>query len=337
MVEHDIKPRIGLVAESDLDRHLLAGLLDEAGYDLTLSLNTTRLASRLAETDAVPLDEQIDAWLLDLGEQHIQQALDLLAEHSNLPLLVNDEIPSPQDTDAHQYWKRRLIEKLELIAVPGGDRSGRSSDELPAELERIWVLAASFGGPEAVKQFLGALPPSLPLAMVYGQHIDRNFDRVLASAIGANRNYIVRLLRGRSQLIQGEVAVIPADHQVRFLTRGEAVETRRSWTGPYQPALDQIISELARLYRDRLGVIVFSGMCNDGEIGCRVAKACGSTVWVQSPESCMSDDMPNAALSTGSVSFQGDPIALAKALAEYTTGATGVACEGPPTLGAGQR
>ena len=309
------KPRIGLVTESDLNRYLLTSVLTEAGYELSLSLDTTRLARKLEQVDEGTLDSLVDAWLLDIDEQDIQRALDLLVEHSDVPLLVSDDIPPAQESDPHQYWKRRLLEKLELVAVCEEDAGTVSPESTPGGADRVWVLAASFGGPEAIKQFLAALPERLPLAMVYGQHINTNFDQVLASAIGANHSYPVRLLRGRSFLNSGEVAVVPVDHQLRFLTRGEVIETRRPWLGQYQPCLDQVIGDLARVYRERLGVIVFSGMCNDGEVGCRVAKACGSTVWVQTPETCMSPDMPNAALGTGAVSFQGTPPELAQALA----------------------
>lgn len=321
MTEHS-KPRVGLVAESDLHRHLLAGLLDAGGYDLALSMNTDRLVSKLEQEGSATLEQQLDVWLLDLETLDIQRVLNLLVEYSDLPLLVNDEIPNVQDATAHQYWQRRLLEKLEVVAVRGSNEDGTAADNPAAHSletsDRVWVLVASYGGPEAVKTFLSALPAGLPLTMVYGQHIETNFDQVLTSAVGASHNYPIRLLRGRSQLAAAQVSVVPADRQLRFLTRGEVVETRRPWKGQYQPVLDQVIAELARVYRERLGVIVFSGMCNDGEIGCRVAKACGAVVWVQSPESCMSADMPNAALKTGSVSFQGTPVELAQALVAHT-------------------
>ena len=316
------KPRVGLVAEKDLNRHLLVEVLDQAGYQLALSLDSARLATKLERAGEAGLDMHIDAWLLDVDEQEIQHALDLLVENSDAPLLVNDQIPPAQDTEAHQYWRRRLIEKLEVVAVRSESCESSAKDELSSGIDRVWVLAASFGGPEAVKEFIAALPVDLPIALVYGQHIDTNFDKLLISGIGASKRFPVRLLRGRSQLVNGEIAVVPADRQLRFLARGQVVETRRPWVGQYQPALDQVIAELARVYRERLGVIVFSGMCNDGEVGCRVTKACGGTVWVQSPESCMSPDMPHAALRTGSVSFQGTPSELAQALAEHTLGTT---------------
>jgi len=43
-------------------------------------------------------------------------------------------------------------------------------------------------------------------------------------------------------------------------------------------------------------------------------QASGGEIWVQTPESCISPDMPNAALATGAVSMQGTPAQLAQAL-----------------------
>lgn len=324
MAEGNIKPNIGLVAENDLNRHLLAKLLAEAGYHVALSLKASELEAVLDNMAAS--DTPLDAWLLDSDEhsndggQSSTAALDNILERSEVPLLVSDEIPSSRQTEAFQLWRRRLFEKLELIAIPQAAGDTTTDAGHSAQVDQVWVLAASYGGPEAVKRFLSALPAALPVAMVYGQHIDNNFDQVLRKAVAIDHQYPVTVLRGRSHLQRGAVAVVPADRQVRFLPRGEVVETRQRWSGPYQPSLDQIIAELARHYRERLGVIVFSGMCNDGEIGCRVAAACGSTVWVQTPETCMSADMPNAALATGSVTLQGSPEELAQALGKsYNT------------------
>ena len=79
------------------------------------------------------------------------------------------------------------------------------------------------------------------------------------------------------------MSIVPADNQLSFLPNGHIVKTNVRWNGAYQPSLDLVITQLAQLYRQRLGVIIFSGMCNDGEIGCTVAKACGATVWAQTP------------------------------------------------------
>ena len=308
------EPSVGLVTDSDLNRHVLQSLLQEAGYVVAVSVDSTQLV------DFVEAGEpDFDAWLVDLSDGESQQILDLL-EYSVLPLLVNDEIPSSRDTSEYASWQRRLLEKLEVVAVakPVNDVGAAVFNRsISAWARKVWVLAASLGGPEAVKCFLDNLPADLPLAMVYGQHIEANFNDVLVSAVGSNPHYTMQLMRGEQILMPGNIVVVPADRQLRFLSRGRVVETRKLWQGQYQPALDQVIAELAKVYRENLGVIIFSGTCNDGEIGCRVAKAYGSTVWAQSPASCISSAMPDAAIATGCVSRQGTPEQLAQALVQH--------------------
>jgi chemosensory pili system protein ChpB (putative protein-glutamate methylesterase) len=323
-------PRIGLITDSDLNRHILRRILSDAHYDIVVELNTEQLASNFNASSEAIKEYRLDAWLLDM-EEDLQRALGILVESCDLPLLVNDEVPPVQEIDAHEYWRRRLLEKLEEVAIAarlddselgsGTQSTTHSTRELNhgVAANNVWVLAASCGGPEAVKAFLQHLPSGLPFAMVYGQHIETNFDNLLASAVGKDHSYSIKLVKGEQILQHGEIAVVPVDRQLKFLSRGRVVETRKPWGGAYQPSLDQVISELSRVYRERLGVIIFSGLCNDGEIGCRVAKACGAKVWVQEPESCQSPDMVNAALSTGCVSYQGTPEELAAALVKELT------------------
>lgn len=297
-------PRLGLVSDNDLNRHVLKNLLLEAGYCITLSCNSEKLDEHLN-------NDEIDAWLLDLGEDPAVDALDKLTENSSLPLLVNDHIPSPQHIEEFSYWRRRLLQKLEEVAVRRDHRhDNASASEWAAH---VWVLAASLGGPDAVKQFLDALEPGLPLALVYAQHIEQSSNALLAN-IGRNSAYPASLAVDEQRLQPGHILVVPTHRELRFLPQGRVIATHKPWTGRYQPAIDQVIAELAKVYRDQLGVIVFTGTCNDGEIGCRVAKVHGATIWAQTPASCLSDSMPLAAAGTGGVSFQGSPAELAQEL-----------------------
>jgi chemotaxis response regulator CheB len=53
---------------------------------------------------------------------------------------------------------------------------------LPAE--HIWVLGASLGGSNAVKEFLDALPKGLPVGFVYAQYIDARYQKTLIQTLG---------------------------------------------------------------------------------------------------------------------------------------------------------
>jgi chemosensory pili system protein ChpB (putative protein-glutamate methylesterase) len=307
-------PRVGLIAFDDRRRRCLERVLDSGGYRCEVALALGDLSGQLTA-----LDSDVDTWLLDVDGPNIELLLDTLHQHSNKPLLLVDDIPSGEVGEVFRLWQRRLLQKLEVVALGQQIQSEglhpRGVDAVQADT--VWLLAASQGGPEAVCRFLKALPPSLSLAMVYAQHTQLHFDQQLATTVDRAQSYPVQLIRSEQQLSAGNVYVVPVDRQVRFLDHGRTVATRRPWSGIYQPTIDQVLADLARLYRDRFGVIVFSGMCNDSQIGVRVARACGGTVWAQTPGSCVSPSMPQAAIDTGCVGLQGSPEELAAQLAQH--------------------
>ena len=296
-------PQIGIVAGADLNRHVLKKLLLESGYGARCI--DPQLLQQCLQEDV----EQPDAWLLDSSDPDVDQLVAQIVQHSETPFLINDEQP-PAQPEALADWRRRVLDKLEEL-VASVAATPYADVESPAA---VWVLAASTGGPDAVSEFLAALRPGLPIAMVYAQHIESGFDRVLKNALERHRHYPSTLCRGEQYLRKGALLVVPADRQLRFLPFYRVLETRNAWEGRYQPVIDQVVGDLARLYPQRCGVIVFSGLCDDGALGCRVVQASGGEVWAQTPASCVSPDMPEAAIATGTVSMQGTPVQLAQAL-----------------------
>ena len=321
-------PKIGLVTDNDLNRHMLQAVLVEGGYSVVTSVDSKALSEQLKATGEFSFQKVADALLIDVDSndenESMRLLLDCLLENNELPLLISDEVPDSSDQTVFKIWRRKLLEKMELLLAThtqqNDDAAGAGVSE---NVEHVWVLAASLGGPESLKRFLRELPADLPISMVYGQHIEKEFDHGLTQALSSCSSYPMDLIRGRHLLKNGHIAVIPADRQLCFLPGGNVLDTKKPWEGSYQPALDQVIAELAKIYRENLGVIIFSGTCDDGVIGCRVAKGCGATVWVQEPSSCLSDSMPVAALDTGCVSFQGTPEQLAQALAKKFPSQTG--------------
>lgn len=299
-------PQVVVVADEDLHRHTIASVLRQAGFRVEHALDGAGLELFLSRPELPP----IGAWLIDLWSPEDDEHVERILAVSDAPVMFNEGMPSNTDPFATATWQRRLVDKTEeLLGDPRQWQSGTQS------VGDVWVLAASIGGPEAVSRFLTALPAGLPLTLVYAQHIDQQFDAVLADKVARKQHYPLQLCRGARQLTPGQVLVVPADHQLRFLPFDRVIETKKPWPGQYQPAIDQVIAELARLYRQRCRVIVFTGMCDDGAIGVRVVQACGGEVWAQSPDTCVSPQMVEAAIATGAVSRQGTPEELAAALA----------------------
>ena len=304
-------PVIHLVTDSDLHRHTLKNILLDAGYKVVQILNSRQLMKEAF------FNHQVDAWLVDTSSIS-SDIVERIIEKSNAPLLANDDIPAASHHGNFRRWQKRLLNKLQQMVL-SAEVSEPIVKTTADGFEKVWVLAASLGGPEAVQRFLERLAPDLPIAMVYAQHIENPSNTRLPAILKRSTQYVIERVTGKQQLVSGKVTVVPVEQQVSFLDHGEVVVTGAGWQGSFQPAIDQVIAELARIYRDRLGVIIFSGLCDDGVAGCRVAKACGATLWAQSPDSCIGVDMPQAVIDTGFVSKQGSPEQLAEALTALTS------------------
>ncbi len=294
--------QLAVVADDAFQRRQLEAVLVKAHHHVLLSCEAAQLPAGHRDADADPA-----VWLLLLPAAAVQSTLHYLDSHSRAPALILDDMPA--DEIARARWFRRLFAKL-------GRELGEELPEAQPQLaEDVWVLGASLGGPEAIKAFVTALPPDLPIALVYVQHIDECFDQLLVDNLSRYSHYPAAVCREELRLYSGRIAVISPDHKPRFLPFGRVIDSGEPWQGMYRPCIDQVAVGLARLYRERLGLIVFTGTYNDGEQGARNVKALGGTVWAQSPQSCASDTMPRAAMGTGAVSISGSPQQLAAALA----------------------
>jgi chemosensory pili system protein ChpB (putative protein-glutamate methylesterase) len=322
VVSHPL--RIGLLAHTQLQQRSLRVLVEESGHHAVTCPLITELAEQ-ADLERVSRAREVDAWLVVVdadgdstgkdnahnatdGEQNLLQWLE--HEHwldqRSAPVIFCDGPVSGTHDQQHQAWARRVREKLHHLT---GAINLANSEQGSAK--HVWVLAASTGGPAAVKQFLGALPPGLDVGFIYVQHIDTGFKDTLAQVMSRAGSYSARVVEHGSVIRPNEVAIVSPDHATELLANGTFVVNDRAWAAPYRPSADYIIANVAHCYGRRSGVIVFTGMGDDGAMGSRLMRQKGGQVWVQSPSTCTSDSMPNSTLAMGCVEFEGNPVVLA--------------------------
>lgn len=182
--------------------------------------------------------------------------------------------------------------------------------------QTVWVLGASLGGPQALKEFLMHLPEQLPATFIIAQHIGKPFVPLLAEQLNRVAKLGVRPAEAGYPLRPGEVVLVPVDRRFALAEDG-CVELRdEPIRGPYKPCIDEVMEEVARHYGAHCHAIVFSGMGEDGALGALAVNDAGGQVWAQSAESCVISSMPDAARRRGVVRFSGSPQELAARLAE---------------------
>ena len=323
--------KLAIVAENNLQQHRLRSAIEDFGCQV-ICPSTQSLADK-------ELDQDVNAWLVDLHED--DDLLDRFFDIDQPVLFGFEQAPSRQDA-GYPRWEKRLYAKIKQLLGKDLIQSNNSASlnaikqldfqvdalPLPKELKQfadnkkdgqpakhIWILGSSLGGPEAIKEFLDALPEGLPVGFVYGQHIDAQFVPVLAQVLARHAHFKLSVADEGMQPNNGEVLIVPADKEVVFKD-GKVKLLDNAWPGPYGPSIDQLILNAQAGFQDA-GVILFSGMGNDGAEAVQSLQEKGTEVWAQSSESCASSAMPDASRETGAVNFSGTPVELAQRLVTY--------------------
>jgi chemosensory pili system protein ChpB (putative protein-glutamate methylesterase) len=301
--------RIGVIVDDPAQVPALRGVITTAGQDLALALEFSRSFDRIA-------DAGVDAWVVNLDVETLEathpEPLDHLLDSIKVPLILCEGLIPNLASPEFSNWRNRLLEKLRSL----NGAINRSHKDAPPLPRSVWVLAGSIGGPEAVREFIEALPGDLGIAFIYANHIERDYQNMLTQVMSKNGRYNAFAPRHGDLLQQNGIAVISPDF-VTTITRDGSFNVRNSpWVGQYKPNLDQVVATTAIHFGSIGGVIVFSGMCDDAAAACRIMRRCGGQVWVQEPDTCVSWTMPSAAsLAVGRADFVGSP----QELAEYLT------------------
>ncbi|MBD9482975.1 chemotaxis protein CheB [Pseudomonas sp. PDM14] len=329
--------RIAVIADTSLQRHVLQQALSGNGYQVVLNSDPARL-----DEDALAACEA-DLWLVDLAQSEDSPLVDSLLERGNTPVLFGEGHAPERHSENYPRWERSLFGKLKRLVGDPAQAVGPSLEALLAEAQRpgrlelpavladtplvagepakqVWLLAASLGGPAAVKAFLDALPGGLPIGFVYAQHIDASFESALPQAVGRHSQWHVNPVRRADSIRCGEVIVAPISHELGFAEDGVMQVADRSWPEPYSPSIDQMMLNLAQQFGANCGVIAFSGMGSDGSAAAAYVRRQGGQIWTQRADSCACPSMPDSLREGGYSALSGDPRELAEALVNHLAG-----------------
>jgi chemotaxis response regulator CheB len=272
--------------EQDLERHLAS---------------LEKYEQKLAEHDRLGEAREV----LEQDDVAIAEpALDIDVEAD-----VETAVEVRQAVEDEQAAAAELI-SLSEAALANADLNQQCAD-------RIWVLGASIGGPQAVKEFLTCLPKSLPMAFIIAQHIGKGFVPLLSEQMARICHCrVVGPLSGKV-LANNDLLVTPTDKKIVFNSAGELILRPQTEPTKYTPSIDQVMTSVAERFGPRAGAIVFSGMGDDGMRGVEAIARNRGIVWAQSPDSCVISSMSDHARETGCVQYSGTPAELARRLVNF--------------------
>jgi chemosensory pili system protein ChpB (putative protein-glutamate methylesterase) len=295
-------PRIGLALEGAA-RDPLIQTLSSAGYEVHIAADMSRVQSLLAR-------DMMEAWIFDARSDRV---FDLLRASGRF-LLPADNPPSPADVAKFSNWAEGLLKQLDAGLADAAVQAVGDKVDLWSEVRGVWLLAGSAGATSAIQQFLNAFRAPPPVAFIYAQHYDPSKQYQLDSFTVQNTQFSLYVGEGVHSLSPARIIMIPPRCKVTVGSFGQISSTRSSWGGHHTPDINELLVILTAANLPSPGVIIFSGMGDDGAGALQVFDAAGGRIWAQDPATAVCHAMPQAAINTGLVHRSGNPVELARAL-----------------------
>ncbi len=170
----------------------------------------------------------------------------------------------------------------------------------PSRVARLVVIATSTGGPRALAALVPKLPAPLGMGTLIVQHMPAGFTGSLATRLNAASALNVIEATGGETLDPRTALLAPGGSHLRLAEDARtALLSDEPAIGGLRPRADLLIQDAAKTFRDRLLLVVLTGMGNDGLAGAREVRRCGGRILVESEESCTVYGMPRAIVDSG--------------------------------------
>ncbi|MEO5509850.1 MAG: chemotaxis-specific protein-glutamate methyltransferase CheB, partial [Longimicrobiales bacterium] len=165
----------------------------------------------------------------------------------------------------------------------------------------IVAMAASTGGPAALRRILLDLPASFAVPVVIVQHMAHGFMAGFAQWLGANSAMPVRMCKHGQKLEPGRVYVAPDDKHLGFSNDRTIVLSDAPPINRFRPSADYLFSSVAKTYGARCTAVICSGMGVDGAHGLEQAHKAGTFVIAQDEASSVVYGMAQEAVKRNAV------------------------------------
>ncbi len=222
-----------------------------------------------------------------------------------LTILAKPSGPTTSVYEEERHAFTSTLKALSAVKVVRQRAETRSSPSSPAVVQefprdlRIVAIAASTGGPAALRGLLEFLPANFPAPILIVQHLAASFLAGFAEWLDTLVPMRVKLAQHDEVLEAGTVYIGAED---RHLEVGPTLRLQTTFSdavGGFRPSASVMFESVARAYGPSVLAVILTGMGRDGVDGLRVVKAHGGTILAQNAETSVVFGMPGAAVEAG--------------------------------------
>jgi two-component system chemotaxis response regulator CheB len=164
----------------------------------------------------------------------------------------------------------------------------------PAGTKKVVLIATSTGGPRALAELIPALPSPLGAGGMIVQHMPAGFTASLAQRLDRSSKLTVVEAGGGEVLKPDTLILAPGGSHLRLGDHGTARLTDEAAIGGLRPRADLTILDAAKVFGERLLLVVMTGMGKDGLEGAHEVRARGGRILAEAESTCTVYGMPRA-------------------------------------------
>ena len=159
----------------------------------------------------------------------------------------------------------------------------------------IVVVGTSWGGLNALRELVGALPADFRIPTVLVQHRHRQSDHLLSTFLQERTTLAVTEVEDKMPIEAGTLFVAPADYHL-LIDRGVFALSTDPPVRYSRPSIDVTFYSAADAYAAATIGVILTGANSDGSRGLRRIFDRGGVALVQDPATAESPTMPTAAI-----------------------------------------
>lgn len=243
----------------------------------------------------------------------------------------------------HEQYARTSAHYLRMLKNMAGVKvvRRRASNESPAEQsnpvknkiplpaastfdvagfpDKIVVIGASAGGPDALRIILEEVKPGFRFPIVVVQHIDENFTETFRDWLQTHSDLPVLIAKDGQPLHASKVYLAAGGKHLQFKDRTHLQLSDKPDYKGHKPAVRFLFESARRTFGSDTVAVLLSGMGDDGAEEMLGLKKSGAVTMAQDESSSLVFGMPGVAVKNGGVQFVGTPQQIAQRLIELHT------------------
>lgn len=302
--------RIGIATKNGTQAGIMVELLQPLFGDITVYDDVALEGGAFSQSNdhIIIIDYSVPS-IMDMD-----CVLDMIDKSEPKSILSETQL-YPLQHDQRLAWRKKVVDEIcrllpELAAEIDTSKQATQGND-------IWLIGSSSGGPDALAKLLGSLP-RLPISLIIAQHISSDSGSASLQKVlnGRQNGWKVETATDGILIKPGHAYLVQRDTVVEI--SGERLSVQRiQLPSQPSPSINASLRSIRRSKAGGMGVIILSGMGDDGTAALKEIKHKTLMVLAQDGSECAARSMPDAARAAGVVDESHSTVQLAQRLAMH--------------------